>query len=161
MSMGHMYRICIAATAATALLACATHQPVEDEIASGSAVARGRYMWRRAADHNYSRSLGEVWPSVRQLLLEHGYVIQPSPDGSFVIHTQWRLGARERTRYVIVGHEPSPGHCRVRVTREHHWLSQSPDFTLRSRDLALEWQLLSRVEPEAASRIMADADSGT
>lgn len=118
---------------------------------------RNRYISLKTQEHVYQRSLPEVWPYARQLLFEQGYAVRNTGEAAtFTFETEWRVEPNQElaSRYLVQGFQLDGGACRVQFTR----IESTPQGDRWNRDVALEWALLNRAEPEAAAQIAADGD---
>jgi hypothetical protein len=115
-----------------------------------------RYINQQTQTYVYPRALPEVWAYARQLLFEYGYSVHDTGEAlTFTLETEWRNDEGDgASRYLVQGQAVGERGCRVQLTR----FERSPRGDRWQRDVAMEWMLLRRVDPEGAARIAADAD---
>jgi hypothetical protein len=129
-------------------------------LAAGCASLRGyqakqRYIQDQTRAHVYARPIGVVWPEVRKLLFEKGFKTKDSDSGnSFALETEEKKDGDEMVRYLVTATKVDETSCRVEFTRVATGAVGRP---ASERDLALEWALLKRVEPDAGSKIENEA----
>jgi uncharacterized lipoprotein len=147
-------------------------------LAAGCTASRRQaYVEEKTQQHVYRKPIAEVWPQVRLLLKEKGFPMREAP-GAYEISTDWQMvGAPSSlgtsyVRYLVRGKQPSPVLSTVEVLRQNRTESgQTPvdprsgqrrdignDTSSLVRDLELEWELLQRVDPEAAKALQAEAE---
>jgi uncharacterized lipoprotein len=142
-----------------------------------SAARREAYIQEQATQHVYRKPIAEVWPQVRMLLKERDLPLREAP-GAYEISTDWHMVGAPSTlgtnyvRYLVRGKQPTPAMCAVEIFRQNRTeAGQGPvdartgqrheigtDSTNLVRDRELEWELLQRVDPEAAKALQADAE---
>ncbi len=116
-------------------------------------MAANQYVSQQTLDHVYQRNLAEVWPYARQLLFEYGYSVRDTGEGmTFTAETEWRAEQNGSSRYLVQGFVLGDRACRVQFTR----VDSGPMGDRWNRDVAMEWTLLRRAEPEAAAQLEAD-----
>jgi hypothetical protein len=151
-------------------------------LAATGCAARQReaYIQDKAHEHVYRAPLAQVWPHARALLQEKGYSLREAPGG-FEAQTEWlqtsaasSLGTTFQ-RYLVRGRERGPGLSSVEFYKmvrsesrgadnvdEHGGRGGGMATTAASNqsvlDLEMEWELLQRVDPEAAKAYQAEAD---
>lgn len=141
-----------------------------------TASRREAYVQDKALQHVYRKPLAEVWPQVRMMLKEKELPLREAPGG-YEISTDWHMvGApsdlgTNYVRYLVRGKQPTPAMCTVEILKQSRVESgQGPinngkrealgtDTTNLSRDMEMEWELLQRVDPEAAKALRSEAES--
>lgn len=153
--------VALAALAALTLTACAANR-------------RDTFMREHAGSHVYGRACDELWPEVRALLQEKRYSLREG-QGEHVIATEWRedtqsnLGS-SHSAYVAKGYALSPTACAVSFHKQTRTMTtsasdnnahkmQSSGSASATRDLAMELELLQRVEPEAYQQLAQQASA--
>jgi uncharacterized lipoprotein len=147
-------------------------------LATGCAASRREaFVQEKASQYVYHKPMAEVWPQVRMLLKEKDLPIREAP-GTFEISTDWHMVGAPSTlgtnyvRYLVRGKQPTPAICAVEIFKQNRVESgQGPmdartgqrgslgnDSTNLQRDMELEWELLQRVDPEAAKSLRAEAE---
>jgi hypothetical protein len=150
-------------------------------LAAGCASARREaYIQDKAMQHVYRKPIAEVWPQVRSMLLEKELPMREAPGG-YEISTDWQMvGAPSSlgtayVRYLVRGKQPSPAMCAVEIYKQNRTESGPGPVDVRSarpterqsvgndatsmvRDMEMEWELLQRVDPEAAKALREDAE---
>ncbi len=118
--------------------------------------ARNAHLQRKTQQHVYDQPCKHVWPEARRILFKAGYSVKDTGRArSMTVETEWKFENDERSRYLVQGMQPSEGTCKVRFERMEE--SES-GYTSTSRDWQLEWQLLQRIDPQAAAKIREVAD---
>lgn len=159
------------ATASLLLLACS----------SITAQVRRDARLREALDaHPFQQPLLVVWPAALHLLAEHHYQLVGRDRAAVGApeESRWKpltargfatrklgghglvLETRENdshTRYRVEGAEKPPGMCHVTFTAVRR-TGEVPSEE-KSRDLDLELELVRRLEPDAAARIVQSVES--
>jgi hypothetical protein len=159
------------ATASLLLLACS----------SITAQVRRDARLREALDaHRVQQPLSVVWPAALRLLAEHHYQLVGRDRAAVGApeESRWRpltargfatrklddhglvLESRENhsnMRYRAEGVESPPGTCRVTFTAVRR-TGEVPSEE-KSRDLDMELELVRRLEPDAAARIIQSVES--
>jgi len=99
----------------------------------------------------YRQPCSEVVRATRELLFAKDFQVT-APADALEFETSWRLkrGAQMHagTRFLISATVVESGGCRLEATRQQ--LNQSGGSEGGERDLDLEWEVLRRVDPEAA-----------
>ena len=152
------------------LLAAAT-------LAAGCATARREaYIQEKASQYVYHKPIAEVWPQVQMMLKEKELPIREAP-GAFEISTDWQpVGAPSTLgtnyeRYLVRGRQSTPATCSVEILRQNRTEAGpgpvdtqtgqrqdiGTDATNLQRDRELEWELMQRVDPEAAKALREEA----
>ena len=145
-------------------------------LATGCASSRREmYIQEKASDYVYRKPLGELWPQVRSFLTEKELALREAP-GAHEISTDWQQqGAASNlgtsyVRYLVRGHQPSPGLSSVEIVRQNRVESgqgamatpnnrtAGTDSSSRTRDREMEWELLQRLDPEGAKALQAEAE---
>ncbi|MFP2899014.1 hypothetical protein [Corallococcus sp. 4LFB] len=147
---------------------------------SGCAARRQQaYLEDKAMGHVYRKPIAEVWPAAVALLQEKGYSLMKGQTG-FEATTEWLMTSAPSSlgtayaRYHVRGTERGPGQCSVEFRRQDRSESRAADDTSgrgkdmgesavgagssqMKRDSELEWELLQKVDPDAASALQAEA----
>ncbi|RKG76566.1 hypothetical protein D7W79_17490 [Corallococcus exercitus] len=147
---------------------------------SGCAARRQQaYLEDKAMGHVYRKPIAEVWPAAVALLQEKGFSLMKGQTG-FEATTEWLMTSAPSSlgtayaRYHVRGTERGPGQCSVEFRRQDRSESRAADDTTgrgkdmgesavgagnsqMKRDSELEWELLQKVDPEAASALQAEA----
>jgi hypothetical protein len=125
-----------------------------------AASARQDYINTRSRDYVYNRPLDQVWGEARTMLFEEGYTVRDTGEGgSFAAETEWKQQGTERSRYLMTGMRVDDGRCRIHFTlaeetqRGGDWANDGSN-----RDTKMEFELIKRVEPDAAAQIESEAD---
>jgi hypothetical protein len=169
--MNRSTRAIWAATALFLSLACS----------SVTAQVRRDARLREALDaHRFQQPLSVVWPAALRLLADHHYQLVGHDRAAVGApeESRWRvltargfatrkvsdhglvLETREnesRTRCRVEAIETSPGACRVTFTAVRR-TGEVPSEE-KSRDLDLELELVRRLEPDSAARVLQAVDS--
>ena len=141
---------------------------------------REAFVHDKAHEHVYRAPLAEVWPHARALLQEKGYSLMEA-KGGFEAQTEWlqtsgasSLGTTFQ-RYLMRGRERGPGQSSVEFYKMVRSESRGADNVDENGgrgggmntaqasnqsilDLEMEWELLQRVDPEAAKAYQAEAE---
>jgi uncharacterized lipoprotein len=147
-------------------------------LATGCAASRRElYIQDKAAQHTYRKPIAEVWPQVRMLLKEKELPLREA-QGGYEISTDWHMVGAPSTlgtnyvRYLVRGQQPTPAMCRVEIFKQNR-VEAGPgpvdaqtgkrreigtDTTNMVRDMEMEWELMQRVDPEAAKALRGDAE---
>ncbi|WP_375756166.1 hypothetical protein [Corallococcus exercitus] len=147
---------------------------------SGCAARRQQaYLEDKAMGHVYRKPIAEVWPAAIALLQQKGYSLMKGQQG-FEATTEWLMTSAPSSlgtayaRYYVRGTERGPGQCSVEIRRQDRSESRAADSTdgrandqreavngagasQMRRDSELEWELLQKVDPDAASALQAEA----
>lgn len=145
-------------------------------LTTGCAASRREvFLQDKAAQHVYRKPISEVWPQVQMLLKEKELPVREAPGG-YEISTDWHMvGApsdlgTNYVRYLVRGKQPTPAMSTVEIFKQNRVESgQGPmnngkrealgtDTTNLSRDMEMEWELLQRVDPEAAKALREEAE---
>jgi len=125
-----------------------------------AASARESYIDGRAQDYVYNRPLDQVWGVARTMLFEQGYTVRDTGEGgTFAAETEWKQQGNQRSRYLMTGMSVDAGRSRVQFTlaeeslRDGNWYNDGAN-----RDNDIEFELIKRVEPDAAAQIESEAD---
>ncbi|WP_375770322.1 hypothetical protein NR798_05350 [Archangium gephyra] len=148
-------------------------------LATGCAASRREaYIQDKAAQHVYRKPIAEVWPQVRMLLKEKELPLREAP-GAYEISTDWQMVGAPSTlgtnyvRYLVRGKQPTPAMCSVEIFKQNRVeAGQGPvdaqtgqrreigtDTTNMVRDMEMEWELLQRIDPEAAKALRTEAEN--
>jgi len=147
---------------------------------------RETYLHERAGEFTFDKPLKEVWPHVKAILREDGYVWQDNPAQAF-IRTEFKddsgssTMSTSSTRYSVEGYAIDATHSRVRIMRNSVAASGSEGMgdpraqavayasanasgraagtASATRDLKMEWRLIQRAAPEQAAEMEAAADA--
>jgi uncharacterized lipoprotein len=142
-----------------------------------TASRREAYIQDKAAQHVYRKPIAEVWPQVRMLLKEKELPLREAPGG-YEISTDWHMVGAPSTlgtnyvRYLVRGRQPTPTMCSIEILKQNRVeAGQGPvdartgkrqeigtDTTNLVRDMEMEWELLQRVDPEAAKALREEAE---
>ncbi|MGE6756989.1 hypothetical protein ACQKGO_03160 [Corallococcus interemptor] len=147
---------------------------------SGCAARRQQaYLEDKAMGHVYRKPIAEVWPEALALLKEKGFSVVKG-QGGFETTTEWLMTSAPSSlgtsyaRYLVRGFERGPGQCAVEFRRQDRSESRAADDTggrgkdmgesavgagssQMRRDSELEWELLQKVDPDAATALKAEA----
>lgn len=138
-------------------------------LSSGCAANRREtYLQEKASTHVYRQPIAEVWPKAKELLTEEGFSLMEA-KGGFEMQTDWTMQGAPSSlgtayaRYLVRGIEKGPGQCTVEFLKQNRVESQGAHDTSTgasaavaadpgslTRDHALEWKLLQKVDPETA-----------
>jgi uncharacterized lipoprotein len=142
---------------------------------------REAYVQDKAHNHVYRMPLAELFPHARQLMVEKGYSLRES-KGGFEVQTEWlqtsaasSLGTTFQ-RYLVRGIERGPGQSSVEFIKMVRNESRGADnvdenggrgggvaqtgaATQTQPDLEMEWELLQRVDAEAAKTYQGEAEA--
>ncbi|HYH94780.1 hypothetical protein [Hyalangium sp.] len=141
---------------------------------------RETYLQEKAGTHVYRLPIAEVWPKAKEVLTEEGYSVMEA-KGGFEMQTDWMMQGAPSSlgtsyaRYLIRGIEKGPGQCSVEFLKQNRVEAQgahdpnnnnqsvggepppATNATGLTRDYALEWKLLQKVDPETAKAWEAEA----
>lgn len=150
-------------------------------VTTGCAARRQQaYLEDKAGAHVYRKPIAEVWPQALALLKEKGFSVQTGAKGFEAVTHDLQVSAPSSlgttfARYLVRGVERGPGQCTVEFHKyERSETRGATDTQGRGRDLGenpamgastaqfkrdhdLEWQLLQRVDPDAATALQAEA----
>jgi uncharacterized lipoprotein len=149
-------------------------------LATGCAASRREaYVQEKASQYVYRKPIAEVWPQVLTLFKEKELPLRESP-GAYEISTDWQMvGAPSSlgtsyVRYLVRGKQTAPAMCSVEIFKQNRVeTAQSPgasrhndgeekpggiDTSNLKRDVEMQWELLQRVDPEAAKSLRAEAE---
>jgi hypothetical protein len=112
---------------------------------------------RLTATHVYAGPCSPVVQRVRETLEDHEFDPREVPAaGGLALETPWRRRTFARTgdgprgvRYLAHAEPAGAAGCRITLVRE----TSGIEGVASARDLELEWEVLSRVDPQAARRI--------
>jgi hypothetical protein len=148
---------------------------------SGCAARRQQtYLEDKAMGHVYRKPLAEVWPEALALLKDKGYSVTNSAASGFETTTDWLMTSAPSSmgtayaRYLVRGFERGPGQSAVEFRRQDRSDSSGAADTdgrgkgsgetavgagssQMRRDSELEWELLQKVDPDAAAALQAEA----
>lgn len=137
------------------------------------------YLEDKAQNHVYRKPIVEVWPEALALLKDKGFSVMKGQEG-FEAQTEWLQTSAASSlgtsfaRYLVRGYERGPGQSAVEYRRQERSESRSADNTdgrpreqgesavgagnsQMRRDTELEWELLQKVDPDAATALKAEA----
>ncbi|RKH00856.1 hypothetical protein D7V97_29745 [Corallococcus sp. CA053C] len=138
-----------------------------------------QFLEDKAQGHVYRKPIVEVWPEALALLKDRGFSMMKGTEG-FEAQTEWlqtsaasSLGT-SYARYLVRGYERGPGQSAVEYRRQERSESRGAANTdgrtsdpmetepkanssQMVRDTALEWELLQKVDPDAATALKAEA----
>jgi uncharacterized lipoprotein len=137
---------------------------------------RETYLHERAGTHVFRQPIAEVWPKAKEVIIEEGYSVMEA-KGGFEMQTDWMMQGAPSSlgtsyaRYLIRGIEKGPGQSSVEFLKQTKVQSQAAHDTntggsmenagnesnSMTRDHALEWKLIQKVDPEAAKALEAEA----
>ncbi len=151
-------------------------------LATGCAARRREaYVQDKAHTHVYRMPLAELWPHARKLVTDKGYSLRESKAG-FELQTEWlqtsaasSLGTTFQ-RYLVRGIERGPGQSSVEFIKmvrteargadnvsetggRGGGVAQTTAGTQTQPDLEMEWELLQRVDAEAAKTYLSEAET--
>jgi uncharacterized lipoprotein len=148
-------------------------------LATGCAASRREaYIQDKAAQHVYRKPIAEVWPQVRMLLKEKELPLREAPGG-YEISTDWHMVGAPSTlgtnyvRYLVRGKQPTPAMSTVEIFKQNRVesgpgpvdsqtgqrQSLGTDTTNMVRDMEMEWELMQRIDPDAAKALRTEAES--
>jgi len=110
---------------------------------------------RTAYGFVHHQPVERIWPELRQMLFEEGYQTRDS-DGTWTLETEWLPDSHGRARVLATGTPLGPDRTQIEITRMTQQLNSDIATTDRAYDL--EWELVQRVDPQAAAEISADAE---
>lgn len=148
-------------------------------LATGCANTRRQaFLEQKASRHVYDKPLSVVWPQAQALLREKGFGLRASGTEAELL-TEWlqmtpisSLGT-VFSRYLVRGYAQPGNRCTVEFLRQDRTESGRAEFgpsqapntggifntaNTGTRDLAIEWELLLRVEPELGKSLQAEAE---
>lgn len=134
---------------------------------------REAYMQDKAHAHVYRMPLAELWPHARSLVQEKGYSLMEN-KGGFEAQTEWlqtsaasSLGTSYQ-RYLVRGMERGPGVSSVEFYKQVRTEARAADSGTAAQtqgsnqspilDSEMEWELLKRVDAEAAKTYQTEAE---
>ncbi len=129
-------------------------------LSTGCATLRGmgakhEHIEQQTKDYVYNQPAATVWPAARQLLFEKGFEVKNTGEaGMMTAESEWKYEGKKRTRYLAQGTQVGDGRCRIVYTK----MESEKGANDTTRDLALEWELIQRVEPDRATQIKAEAE---
>lgn len=125
--------------------------------------ARKGHIDARTHQHVYDEPCEQVWPQARQLLFEYGFSVRANDERIWTLETDWQeydvtsdSANIASERYLVQGIVPDRSSCQVHFTYNRRSTSGQ---LATGRDLGLEWELIQRADPAAASRILDEADA--
>ncbi|MBU8899375.1 hypothetical protein DRW03_10030 [Corallococcus sp. H22C18031201] len=147
---------------------------------SGCAAHRQQaFLEDKAGTHVYRKPIAEVWPEALAILKARGYSFRTGKEGYEAVTHELQLSAASSLgttfgAYMIRGKEHGPGQCSVEFWKRERSetraaadtqgrgpdLSESPGGVSNAqgkRDLEVEWELLQKVDPDAAASLKAEA----
>ncbi|WP_375772395.1 hypothetical protein NR798_16410 [Archangium gephyra] len=149
-------------------------------LATGCAASRREaYVQEKASQYVYRKPIADVWPHVQTLLKEKELELREAP-GAYEISTDWQMAGAPSSlgtayaRYLVRGKQPTAATCSVQIFKQNRVETaqsqgsrtnqgqENPGFndsTNLQRDMEMEWELLQRVDPEAAKSLRAEAET--
>ncbi len=117
--------------------------------------AKHEHIETQTKNYVYNQSAQSVWPAARQLLFEKGFEVKNTGEaGMLTAESEWKYENKKRTRYLAQATPVSDSQCKIVFTK----MESDKDGSDTTRDLALEWELIQRVEPDRAAQIKAEAE---
>ncbi|MFL5347827.1 MAG: hypothetical protein ACJ8AT_23810 [Hyalangium sp.] len=128
---------------------------------------RETYLQEKASTYVFRRPLSEVWPKAKEVLTDEEYTFTEA-KGGFEMTTDFQMEGAPSSlgtsyaRYLVRGIEKGPGQCSVEFLKQSrveskgaHDTNTGADAELAaststSRDLAMEWKLIQKADPETA-----------
>ena len=121
-----------------------------------AAAARDRHIYDATARHVYPVDCTSVLQDARALLFERGYSVKTVDSQTMTVETEWLYDSENAgKRFLVQAMEPAADACQIKMMSS---IEREGDVTT-ARDLPVEWELLQRVHPSAASQIQAEADT--
>ncbi|RYZ36200.1 MAG: hypothetical protein EOO71_32700 [Myxococcaceae bacterium] len=137
------------------------------------------YLEDKAQGHVYRKPIAEVWPEALALVKDKGFSVMKGKEG-FEAQTEWLQTSAASSlgtsfaRYLVRGYERGPGQSAIEFRRQDRSDSRSADNTdgrptapaeattgpsasQMTRDTQMEWELLQKVDPDAAAALKAEA----
>ncbi|MCY1030557.1 hypothetical protein OV207_03740 [Corallococcus sp. BB11-1] len=137
------------------------------------------YLEDKALGHVYRKPLAEVWPEALALVKDKGFSVMQG-KGGFEAQTEWLQTSAASSlgtsfaRYLVRGYERGPGQSAIEFRRQDRSEARAADNTdgrptapgetatgpnnsQMRRDTELEWELLQKVDPDAAAALKAEA----
>lgn len=139
---------------------------------------RQAFLEERASKHVYEKPLSVVWPQAQALLREKGFGLRTSGTEAEML-TEWLQMTPNSglgtvfSRYLVRGYAQPGNRCTVEFLRQDRTVSGQAEFgpgeapnargtftsaNTGTRDLAIEWELLLRVEPALGQSLQSEAD---
>jgi hypothetical protein len=117
--------------------------------------AKHEHIETQTKNYVYNQSAQSVWPAARQLLFEKGFEVKNTGEaGMLTAESEWKYENKKRTRYLAQATPVSDAQCKIVFTK----MESDKNGSDTTRDLALEWELIQRVEPDRAAQIKAEAE---
>jgi hypothetical protein len=140
-----------------------------------AASRREAYLQEKATGYVYRKPISEVWPQVKELLVEEGYSPMEAKGGYEMTTDYMMEGAPSSlgtsyARDLVRGIEKGPGQCTVEFIKQSRVESKGAHDTntgadaeaaasnSTNRDPAMEWKLLQKVDPETAKAWASEAE---
>jgi pyruvate/2-oxoglutarate dehydrogenase complex dihydrolipoamide acyltransferase (E2) component len=117
--------------------------------------AKHEHIEKQTKDYVYNQPATAVWPAARQLLFEKGFEVKNTGEaGMLTAESEWKYEGKKRTRYLAQATPVGDTQCRIVFTK----MESDKDGSDTTRDLALEWELIQKVEPDRAAQIKTEAE---
>jgi len=117
--------------------------------------AKHEHIETQTKNYVYNQPATAVWPAARQILFEKGFEVKNTGEaGMLTAESEWKYEGKTKTRYLAQATVVSETQCRIVFTK----MVNSKDGNESNRDLALEWELIQKVEPDRATQIKAEAE---
>lgn len=121
-----------------------------------AAAARDRHIYDATARHVYPVGCARVLQDARALLFERGYSVKTVDNQTMTVETEWLYDSENvGKRFLVQAVEPEAEACQIKMMSS---IEREGDIST-ARDLPVEWQLLQRTHPAAASQIQSEADT--
>ena len=117
--------------------------------------AKHEHIETQTKNYVYNQPAQAVWPAARQILFEKGFEVKNTGEaGMLTAESEWKYENKKRTRYLVQATPVSATQCRIVFTK----MEADKNGNESSRDVALEWELIQRVEPDRATQIKTEAE---
>ena len=117
--------------------------------------AKHEHIEAQTKNYVYNQSAAAVWPAARQILFEKGFEVKNTGEaGMLTAESEWKVEGKKKTRYLVQATPVSEAQCKIVFTK----MESSKDGNDSERDLALEWELIQKVEPDRAAQIKTEAE---
>lgn len=134
-------RFAVAAALCGAAVGCA---------AAAGYTAKQNYINGYVQQHEYRQPCIYVWPAVQQVIAEQGAPIaQTSQPPFYRLETAWVPDGTGSKQYLAEAVPSSESSCRLAITKQSIWSGR----TSATRELTLEFRVLSRVDPQFAASL--------
>jgi hypothetical protein len=111
---------------------------------------------RQVEKFEYEAPLADVWKELVDILAKRGYTLSPTAVEEKSVETDWN--SETNTSYLVRVHRVDSKHITVEVKYQHEGSHKGAKTMTAERDLAIEWQLITTVEPARARDVDDKAD---